>query len=64
MLSSAQIFLRPPEAKAAADAARDRFTHVDGDHLTMLNVFHAFKQNGATVGVFIFVFAFSDRSCA
>jgi hypothetical protein len=22
-----------------------RFAHIDGDHLTMLNVYHAFKQN-------------------
>ena len=22
-----------------------RFAHIDGDHLTLLNVFHAFKQN-------------------
>jgi HrpA-like RNA helicase len=46
MLNVPQIFVRPPEAKQQADQARDRFTHVDGDHLTMLNVYHAFKQNG------------------
>jgi pre-mRNA-splicing factor ATP-dependent RNA helicase DHX15/PRP43 len=46
MLNVPQIFVRPPDAKQAADAAHDRFSHVDGDHLTMLNVFHAFKQNG------------------
>jgi pre-mRNA-splicing factor ATP-dependent RNA helicase DHX15/PRP43 len=22
-----------------------RFTHIDGDHLTLLNVYHAFKSN-------------------
>jgi pre-mRNA-splicing factor ATP-dependent RNA helicase DHX15/PRP43 len=26
------------------DAAKDKFSHVDGDHLTLLNVFHAYKQ--------------------
>ncbi|KIH66749.1 helicase protein [Ancylostoma duodenale] len=38
-------FVRPNEMKEA-DEARARFAHVDGDHLTLLNVYHAFKQNG------------------
>merc|ERR1712157_327813 len=38
-------FVRPGEAKKAADEAKMRFAHVDGDQLTMLNVYHAFKQN-------------------
>eukprot|EP00455_Lapot_gusevi_P031021 TRINITY_DN3348_c0_g1_i1.p1 TRINITY_DN3348_c0_g1~~TRINITY_DN3348_c0_g1_i1.p1 ORF type:complete len:738 (-),score=185.03 TRINITY_DN3348_c0_g1_i1:34-2124(-) len=46
MLSVPQVFVRPPESKQAASASRDRFSHVDGDHLTLLNVYHAFKQNG------------------
>ena len=37
--------MRPIEAKKAADEAKMRFAHIDGDHLTMLNVYHAFKQN-------------------
>jgi pre-mRNA-splicing factor ATP-dependent RNA helicase DHX15/PRP43 len=45
MLSVPRVFIRPPEAKKAADDAKDRFSHVDGDHLTMLNVYHAYKQN-------------------
>lgn len=45
MLSVPRIFLRPPEARRAADEAKDRFSHVDGDHLTLLNVYHAYKQN-------------------
>jgi len=45
MLSVPQVFVRPPEAKKAADEAKMRFAHIDGDHLTMLNVYHAFKQN-------------------
>jgi len=40
-----QVFVRPPEAKKAADEAKMRFAHIDGDHLTMLNVYHAFKQS-------------------
>ena len=39
------IILRPNEAKKASDDSKLRFAHIDGDHLTLLNVFHAFKQN-------------------
>lgn len=34
-----------PQAAKAADEAKQRFAHIDGDHLTLLNVYHAFKQN-------------------
>lgn len=37
--------MRPNEAKKAADEAKMRFAHIDGDHLTLLNVYHAFKQS-------------------
>lgn len=46
MLSVPSIFMRPREAAKAADEAKARFAHVDGDHLTLLNVYHAYKQNG------------------
>ncbi|XP_039264901.1 putative pre-mRNA-splicing factor ATP-dependent RNA helicase PRP1 [Styela clava] len=45
MLSVPQCFVRPSEAKKAADEAKMRFAHIDGDHLTLLNVYHAYKQN-------------------
>uniref|UniRef100_A0A6I8Q5K1 RNA helicase n=1 Tax=Xenopus tropicalis TaxID=8364 RepID=A0A6I8Q5K1_XENTR len=45
MLSVPQCFIRPTEVKKAADEAKMRFAHIDGDHLTLLNVYHAFKQN-------------------
>ncbi|XP_055627769.1 putative pre-mRNA-splicing factor ATP-dependent RNA helicase PRP1 [Toxorhynchites rutilus septentrionalis] len=45
MLSVPQCFVRPNEVKKAADDAKKRFAHLDGDHLTLLNVYHAFKQN-------------------
>ncbi|KAL3087375.1 hypothetical protein niasHT_029369 [Heterodera trifolii] len=45
MLSVPQCFVRPNDAKRAADEAKKRFAHVDGDHLTLLNVYHAFKQH-------------------
>ncbi|WJX39018.1 RNA helicase [Trifolium repens] len=38
-------FIRPREATKAADEAKARFGHIDGDHLTLLNVYHAYKQN-------------------
>lgn len=45
MLSVPQCFVRPNEVKKQADEAKARFAHIDGDHLTLLNVYHAFKQN-------------------
>lgn len=47
MLSVPNVFMRPNEAKRAADEAKMRFAHVDGDHLTLLNVYHAYKRNEA-----------------
>ena len=40
-----QVFMRPNEAKKAADEAKMKFAHIDGDHLTLLNVYHAYKQS-------------------
>ncbi|KAM9214464.1 ATP-dependent RNA helicase DHX15-like [Leptosomus discolor] len=48
-LNVPQCFVRPTEAKKAADEAKMRFAHIDGDHLTLLNVYHAFKQNHESV---------------
>lgn len=45
MLSVPNCFVRPREAQKAADEAKARFAHIDGDHLTLLNVYHAYKQN-------------------
>jgi len=45
MLSVQQVFMRPNDAKKQADEAKMKFAHIDGDHLTLLNVYHAFKQN-------------------
>ncbi len=48
MLSVPQVFQRPREAAAAADNAKAQFAHVDGDHLTLLNAYHAYKQNNGS----------------
>lgn len=45
MLSVPQIFMRPTEARKQADESKMRFAHIDGDHLSLLNVYHAYKQN-------------------
>ncbi|KAJ1866102.1 DEAH-box ATP-dependent RNA helicase prp43 [Coemansia sp. RSA 989] len=44
MLSVPNVFVRPREAQRAADAAKGEFAHMDGDHMTMLNVYHAYKS--------------------
>ena len=40
-----QCFVRPTEARKVADESKMRFAHIDGDHMTLLNVYHAFKQS-------------------
>lgn len=40
-----QIFMRPNEARKLADEAKANFTHADGDHLTLLNAYHAYKSS-------------------
>jgi len=39
-------FLQIPELKDAIHDVQMRFKHLDGDHLTYLNIFNAYKQNG------------------
>ncbi|KAF3915151.1 p7 [Dactylellina cionopaga] len=43
LLSVPQIFVRPNTRRKEADQAKAQFAHPDGDHLTMLNAYHAFK---------------------
>lgn len=37
------MFTRPSTARKRADEARQLFAHPDGDHLTLLNVYHGYK---------------------
>jgi len=46
LLSVPQVFMRPKESAKAADAAKANFEHADGDHLTLLNAYHAYKAAG------------------
>ncbi|KAI1106457.1 P-loop containing nucleoside triphosphate hydrolase protein [Jackrogersella minutella] len=43
LLSVPQIFVRPANKRREADDMKNLFRHKEGDHLTMLNVYHAFK---------------------
>ena len=43
LLSVPQIFVRPTSARKAADEMKALFAHPEGDHLTMLNAYHAYK---------------------
>lgn len=45
MLSAPMVFMRPKEAGKEADKAKAQFNHIDGDHIGMLNAYHAYKQN-------------------
>ncbi|EEP80371.1 pre-mRNA splicing factor ATP-dependent RNA helicase PRP43 [Uncinocarpus reesii 1704] len=44
LLSVPQIFVRPASQRKRADEMKALFAHPDGDHLTLLNVYHAFKS--------------------
>ncbi|KAI5306488.1 isopentenyl-diphosphate delta-isomerase idi1 [Ascosphaera pollenicola] len=43
LLSVPQVFVRPVAHRKRADEMKNLFAHPDGDHLTLLNVYHAFK---------------------
>jgi len=45
MLSVPSCFVRPNNQRKQADDAKIRFTHDHGDHLTLLNAYHAYKQS-------------------
>lgn len=44
LLSVPSVFVRPASQRKRADEMKDLFAHPDGDHLTLLNVYHAFKS--------------------
>ncbi|KAK2071871.1 hypothetical protein P8C59_006261 [Phyllachora maydis] len=43
LLSVPQVWVRPNNARKRADEMKAQFAHPDGDHLTLLNAYHAFK---------------------
>ena len=53
LTSVPNIFMRPKEAAKAADESKAQFSHVDGDHLTLLNAYQAYKQ--VTIHLYILI---------
>ena len=47
MMSVPNVFLRPKQKQREADAAKAQFAHVSGDHLSLLNAYHAYKQQAS-----------------
>ncbi|XP_065204095.1 ATP-dependent RNA helicase DHX8-like [Planococcus citri] len=45
MLSVQNVFYRPKDKQALADAKKAKFNQVEGDHLTLLAVFNSWKNN-------------------
>ncbi|PHH53706.1 putative pre-mRNA-splicing factor ATP-dependent RNA helicase prp43 [Ceratocystis fimbriata CBS 114723] len=43
LLSVPQIWVRPANQRKRADDMKAQFTHPDGDHLTLLNAYHAYR---------------------
>ncbi|EQB58516.1 putative pre-mRNA-splicing factor ATP-dependent RNA helicase prp43 [Colletotrichum fructicola] len=50
LLSVPQIWVRPAAQRKRADEMKSHFSHPEGDHLTLLNAYHAFKGQGNVVG--------------
>eukprot|EP01055_Gregarina_sp_Pseudo9_P000940 Gregarina_sp_Pseudo_9__939@NODE_15_length_6304_cov_17_343815_g13_i0_p2_GENE_NODE_15_length_6304_cov_17_343815_g13_i0NODE_15_length_6304_cov_17_343815_g13_i0_p2_ORF_typecomplete_len743_score187_38Flavi_DEAD/PF07652_14/1_8e31HA2/PF04408_23/4_7e30OB_NTP_bind/PF07717_16/5e19DEAD/PF00270_29/1_1e16Helicase_C/PF00271_31/3_9e13AAA_22/PF13401_6/2_9e11AAA_19/PF13245_6/6_8e10ResIII/PF04851_15/4e07SRP54/PF00448_22/4_4e07Herpes_ori_bp/PF02399_15/5_7e06TniB/PF05621_11/0_00028AAA_30/PF13604_6/0_00025ATPase/PF0 len=44
MLSVPNVFIRPKDQAQEADEAKAQFAHPEGDHLTLVNAFRAFKE--------------------
>lgn len=44
-LNVPSIFIRPRDQAEIADREKAKFAHPDGDHITFLNAFNAFKAN-------------------
>mmetsp|Transcript_7895 Transcript_7895/g.12632 ORF Transcript_7895/g.12632 Transcript_7895/m.12632 type:complete len:705 (+) Transcript_7895:48-2162(+) len=45
LLSVESVFYSPRDKREQADAAKKRFAHVDGDHMTLVNVYGAYIAN-------------------
>ncbi|KAL4798672.1 P-loop containing nucleoside triphosphate hydrolase protein [Aspergillus venezuelensis] len=46
MLNLTNVFYRPKEKQALADQKKAKFHDAHGDHLTLLNIYHALKRSG------------------
>lgn len=45
MLNSGNIFYRPKDKQAQADAKKAKFHAAEGDHLTLLNVYNGWRNS-------------------
>ncbi|TDZ74716.1 putative pre-mRNA-splicing factor ATP-dependent RNA helicase prp43 [Colletotrichum trifolii] len=50
LLSVPQIWVRPAASRKRADEMKAHFSHPEGDHLTLLNAYHAFKGQANVPG--------------
>lgn len=50
MLSVQNIWFRPKDQQALADSKKAKFNQVEGDHLTLLAVYNAWKNNNFSAG--------------
>lgn len=46
MLSVPSVFFRPPDRAEESDSAREKFFVPESDHLTLLNIYTQWKNNG------------------
>ena len=45
MLTTGNVFYRPKDKQAQADAKKAKFHQPEGDHLTLLNVYNGWKAS-------------------
>lgn len=62
LLSVPSVFTRPNTARKQADEMRKLFSHEDGDHCTLLNVYHAYKNNVDDPKDFCYQYFLSHRA--
>ena len=55
------VWLRPPNQRKEADAAKAVFHHPDGDHLTLLNVYNQYQQSEYLLFVLMFLTRRADQ---
>uniref|UniRef100_A0AC35TFQ7 RNA helicase n=1 Tax=Rhabditophanes sp. KR3021 TaxID=114890 RepID=A0AC35TFQ7_9BILA len=46
MLSVPPCYMRPNNARQESDAAKDKFAYINSDHITLLQTYRAYKNNG------------------
>lgn len=57
------MFLRPADSRKQADESKAQFAHKDGDHLSLLNVYHAYKESKLTGVISFFSLSILIQLC-